>query len=280
MKKQKQKFISDIKSIAKLNSYNSVLVDSVITNAESYIEVYDLWSDAFNRVNKELNLGSINDNELPILLEEKLTGRFKNNKISEKTIIGIAGPGAVGKDTFIKSIGLPCVINTTTRSKRGYEINHVHYHFVNEDEYKKLNDDGKLLLCNEKSGRGWYGIQLSDIENVFADSVMAAVIESPKNLLELSNQLCDKNIHYDFVLVYLLPQAPVLAHLALRLEDRCYKAGDDCSADVIKSTLGQRQVDEFLSLLDIINSDTNCIVLVNDRVERIADRFRILFPRQ
>ncbi|MDQ6774049.1 MAG: guanylate kinase [Candidatus Dormibacteraeota bacterium] len=65
-------------------------------------------------------------------------------------MIVISGPGGVGKDTLIEMLRgrhprLTYAVSYTTRPRRDYERDGVHYSFVGEGEFEQLARDGRLL---------------------------------------------------------------------------------------------------------------------------------------
>lgn len=76
---------------------------------------------------------------VPYSPEKRLTNRIK---------IAIVGKGGCGKnylrDKLLKK-GYRCVISYTTRPKRKTELNHIDYHFVTEEQFDVLIDNGVLL---------------------------------------------------------------------------------------------------------------------------------------
>src|SRR4051812_20966890 len=69
----------------------------------------------------------------------------------------LSGPSGVGKDSVIELIRArsPWVwlsVSVTTRRKRDYEVDGVHYHFVDRDEFEQLAATGELLEWAEFAG--------------------------------------------------------------------------------------------------------------------------------
>jgi guanylate kinase len=69
----------------------------------------------------------------------------------------LSGPSGVGKDSVIELIRVraPWVwlsVSVTTRRKRSYETDHVHYSFVSRTEFERLIDGGQLLEWAEFAG--------------------------------------------------------------------------------------------------------------------------------
>ena len=80
----------------------------------------------------------------------------------------LSGPSGVGKDSVIELIRArsPWVwlsVSVTTRPKRDYETDGVHYHFVNRDEFKRLVDAEQLLEWAEFAGN-LYGTPRAPVE--------------------------------------------------------------------------------------------------------------------
>lgn len=74
----------------------------------------------------------------------------------------LAGPTAVGKGTVSSYIRehYPHVwlsVSATTRPRRPGEIDGVHYHFVSEEEFDRLEREGELLEWAVVHGRHRYG---------------------------------------------------------------------------------------------------------------------------
>ncbi|HEX2912837.1 MAG TPA: guanylate kinase [Chloroflexia bacterium] len=65
-------------------------------------------------------------------------------------LLVISGPSGVGKDVILarmKERGLPFhyAVTATTRPKRDYEIEGVHYYFKTVEEFQQMIDEGELL---------------------------------------------------------------------------------------------------------------------------------------
>jgi guanylate kinase len=69
----------------------------------------------------------------------------------------LSGPSGVGKDSVIETIRAraPWVwlsVSVTTRPIRDYEVNGLHYHFVDRAEFQRLIDAGEFLEWAEFAG--------------------------------------------------------------------------------------------------------------------------------
>ena len=80
------------------------------------------------------------------------------------------------------------VVTTTTRPMRKGEVNGVSYHFVSDDEFFKMKDDGLLAestYYDTVHGRWYYGSQLKDLEN----HENKVIILNPSGIKEITNKV-------------------------------------------------------------------------------------------
>jgi guanylate kinase len=80
----------------------------------------------------------------------------------------LSGPSGVGKDSVIELIRAraPWVwlsVSVTTRPRREYEVDGVHYHFVDRPEFERLIDGGQLLEWADFAGN-LYGTPRGPVE--------------------------------------------------------------------------------------------------------------------
>ncbi len=85
-------------------------------------------------------------------------------------IVVISGPSGVGKTTVVRRLRecspVPLVlsVSATTRPPRADEVDGLHYHFLAEEEFARLRQEGGFLECYEVFGRGyWYGTLRSEV---------------------------------------------------------------------------------------------------------------------
>ena len=93
-------------------------------------------------------------------------------------LVVLAGPTAVGKGTvsaFVRD-HFPEVwlsVSATTRHPRPGEQDGVHYHFVDEAEFARMERDGELLESAVVHGRNHYGTPRRPVEEALAAHRMA-----------------------------------------------------------------------------------------------------------
>ncbi len=93
-------------------------------------------------------------------------------------LVVLAGPTAVGKGTVSAYVRehFPEVwlsVSATTRRPRPGEVDGVHYHFVDEAEFARMERDGELLESAVVHGRNHYGTPRRPVEEALAAHRMA-----------------------------------------------------------------------------------------------------------
>ncbi len=167
----------------------------------------------------------------------------------------ISAPSGTGKSTVAMAVrqrvpGLGYSISHTTRKPRGDERDGVDYHFVDDETFTKMIDEGAFVEW-AKVYDNFYGTSSSGLKDLTAsglDVLMDVDIQGGRNI---------KNRFPDSVLIFLLP--PSLEELERRLRKR----GTDDEA-VIRARME--------SAADDIK---NCVwydyIIVNDKLETAID---------
>jgi len=137
--------------------------------------------------------------------------------ISERPLLIIlSGPSGVGKDAVLnqfKNSQYPIryITTLTTRPKRPNEIDHVDYHFISTEEFRRMKKDGELL----ESARvydNYYGVPKSAVTQALErgeDTIIKVDIQGAKTI---------KTIVPTAVFIFLMP--PSLGALERRLKQR------------------------------------------------------------
>jgi guanylate kinase len=140
-------------------------------------------------------------------------------------LVIVSGPSGVGKDTVIGSLCLiPThpqrlfVVTSTTRPRRDYEVDGVHYNFLSAEEFDRKRDAGGFLEANLVHGH-WYGTP--------RDDVRAALVAGRDVILKIDVQgaAVVKQKVSDALLVFLVP--PSLEDLFSRLQSRATESADE-----------------------------------------------------
>ncbi len=93
--------------------------------------------------------------------------------MSKGAVLIISGPSGCGKSTLTKALleEIPHIyfsISTTTRTKREGEIDGVHYHFVNKDQFLQDINAGVFLEWAEVH-TNYYGTSLKPVQKALAE---------------------------------------------------------------------------------------------------------------
>ncbi|WP_457255509.1 guanylate kinase [Pedococcus sp. P5_B7] len=95
-----------------------------------------------------------------------------------RRLVVLAGPTAVGKGTLSAYVrdNFPEVwlsVSATTRQPRPGEVEGTHYHFVDTDEFARMERDGELLESAIVHGFNHYGTPRGPVEQALRDHRMA-----------------------------------------------------------------------------------------------------------
>lgn len=224
-------------------------------------ELQNRWNEALAEV-----CGVIYENESGDAAEALERASQQNfNRQNKQIVMGVAGPGAAGKGTLSKfilnNLGFSKIVNTTTRAKRENEQDGKDYYFTDDSGFEKSRQLGNFALSLERPGRGLYGITNDEVRNRLQTAENGCLFEeNPQNILRLFNsELFDGlSESVDKVLLYVLPPNPIIETTMSRLQKRLNEESDPnnrvLTSDVFESTLGDRQIDEFLGLKELINN--------------------------
>jgi guanylate kinase len=172
-------------------------------------------------------------------------------------LVVLAGPTAVGKGTVSAYVRehFPDVwlsVSATTRHPRPGEVEGVHYHFVDEGEFARMERDGELLESAVVHGRNHYGTPRRPVDQALRDHRMA--------LLEIDLQGARqvKASMPEVRLVFLAP--PSWEELVRRLTGRATESPD---------VVAQRLEVARSELAAFAEFDTQ---LINSDVDEVADQ--------
>ncbi|HSL97762.1 MAG TPA: guanylate kinase [Candidatus Deferrimicrobiaceae bacterium] len=152
---------------------------------------------------------------------------------AERTVAGapgallviVSGPSGVGKDTVINALrSIPSdpprhfVVTCTTRPRRAYERDGVHYHFLSRAAFLERRGAGELLEANEVHGH-WYGTPRDEVRQALRDGHDVVL------KIDVQGAAVVKQKVSDALLVFLVP--PSLEDLFSRLQARATESADE-----------------------------------------------------
>ena len=176
-------------------------------------------------------------------------------------LIVISGPSGVGKDTIIERLlkmdaNLRYSVSFTTRPKRDYEVDGVHYSFVTKPKFEELIARGELLEWAEYNGF-YYGTSRTRVEKLQRQGLDVIL----KIEVRGAEQVREKRP--DGVFIFIAP--PSMEELLKRREER----GSDTEKDIEERQRLARWEMSFAQYYDYVVTNEDAQVASNDVMEII-----------
>lgn len=182
----------------------------------------------------------------------------------------ISGPSGVGKDSVIQEmrVRLPdfhYAVTATTRARRPGEIDGVHYHFMAQDEFKRLVEQHEFLEHAVVYGN-LYGVPKHRVRSALAagQSVIIKVdVQGARTIREMIPES---------KLIFLAP--PSMAELLHRLRDR---KSDDFDIVIRRLNTATHELTAAWEFDYCVFNEENRLAQTVDRIATIieAERFRV-----
>jgi guanylate kinase len=175
-------------------------------------------------------------------------------------LVIVSGPSGVGKDTVIAALhqrprarDYHYVVTCTTRPRRSYEVDGVHYRFLSDEAFAELRAHGELLEANEVHGN-WYGTPRGQVRDALR-SGRDVILK-----IDVQGAAVVKAKVPDALLIFLVP--PSLEDLFRRLRSRATESADELD-------IRQRN-----AAIELARSSDYDHVVVNEtgQVDRVAER--------
>lgn len=158
-------------------------------------------------------------------------------------LVILSGPSGVGKDSVIDALRAEprvpdyhYVVTCTTRPRRSYEVDGVHYRFLSREAFAALQGAGELLEANEVHGN-WYGTPRADVREALAgghDVILKIDVQGAA----VVKQRVD-----DALLIFLVP--PSLEDLFQRLRSRATESADELDIRQRNAALELARQDDY-----------------------------------
>ena len=188
-------------------------------------------------------------------------------------LVIVSGPSGVGKDTVISSLCLVptqperyFVTTSTTRPRREYEVDGVHYHFLSAEDFEEKRDAGGFLEANLVHGH-WYGTP--------RDEVRAALATGRDAILKIDVQgaAVVKQKVPEALLVFLVP--PSLEDLFSRLQSRATETADELDIRQRNAALELSRADDYDY---VVLNDTGQVAKTAARIDEIIRAEKAAHP--
>jgi guanylate kinase len=188
-------------------------------------------------------------------------------------LVIVSGPSGVGKDTVISSLRtIPTeperyfVVTCTTRPRREYEVDRVHYNFLTEAEFTRKRDGGGFLEANLVHGH-WYGTP--------RDEVRGALVAGRDAILKIDVQgaAVVKQKVPEALLVFLVP--PSLEDLFSRLQARATESADELDIRQRNAALELARQDDYDY---VVPNETGEVARTAARVDEIIRAEKAAHP--
>jgi guanylate kinase len=188
-------------------------------------------------------------------------------------LVIVSGPSGVGKDTVIEALRrrpaaaeYHYVVTCTTRPRRAYEVDGVHYHFVDPDRFQRLRETGGLLEANEVHGH-WYGTPRSEVRRALtggADAILK---------IDVQGAAVVKQKVPEALLVFIVP--PSLEDLFGRLQARATETADELDIRQRDAALELARQDDFDH---VVTNDTGQVERTAKRIDTIIRAEKAAHP--
>ncbi len=176
-------------------------------------------------------------------------------------ILVLSGPSGAGKSSLLnKIIGdlgeCHFSISTTTRSMRDGEVDGVHYHFVDEDEFKNDMEDELFLEYAVVHGN-YYGTSIKPVKEALKAGKLVIFDIDVQGNATIVNRLGDITTS-----VFISP--PTLSELKRRLE---FRSTDTQEVIERRINMAKREI-QRISEYDFL--------IVNDNIEEAAETLKVI----
>jgi guanylate kinase len=187
----------------------------------------------------------------------------------------VSGPSGVGKDTVIEALRRRAVgrdyhyvVTATTRPRRAYETDGVHYRFLSPEIFERLRAEGGFLEANEVHGN-WYGTPRADVREALRagrDVILK---------IDVQGAAAVKQAVPDALLLFLVP--PSLEALFTRLRSRATETADELDVRQRNAALELARQDDYDH---VVVNETGQVDRTAAAIDRLVAETRQAHPRR
>ena len=188
-------------------------------------------------------------------------------------VVIVSGPSGVGKDTVISSLCLVptepqryFVVTCTTRPRREYEVDGVHYHFLSTNEFDRRREAGGFLESNFVHGH-WYGTPRDQVRHALAAG-RDAILK-----IDVQGAAVVKQKVPEALLVFLVP--PSLEDLFSRLQSRATETADELDIRQRNAALELARQDDYDH---VVVNETGEVARTASHIDEIIRAEKVAHP--
>jgi guanylate kinase len=189
-------------------------------------------------------------------------------------VVIISGPSGVGKDTIITAMqqrdpdrrDRHYVITCTTRQRRDYEVDGVHYLFMTPEAFAALREADGLLESAEVHGN-WYGTPKGQVAAAIAsgrDAILKIDVQGARAVRALIPES---------LLIFVVP--PSEEELRARLEARNTETPDALARRMANAV---RELDRKGEYHHLVTNETGQVDRTAEQIEAIIDAEHARYP--
>jgi guanylate kinase len=150
------------------------------------------------------------------------------------TLFILSAPSGAGKDTLLEALrperfGIERIVSYTTRPRRDYEVDGVHYHFVDVPTLRRMDTAGELIECSEYIPGRFYATPRRAVEEALAAGRDVLIKPEVQGAAKVKAQFPGA------VLIFLAPPS------AEEAERRMQGRGSETSADAAERVAAMRR---------------------------------------
>lgn len=178
---------------------------------------------------------------------------------NDKYLVVISGPSGSGKDTIAERLlidnnNMSLSVSYTSRKKRDYEVDGVHYFFTSREKFLEMKEKGLMLETVEYNGN-YYGTPLPELYEKLESKKTVILVIDVKGAMRV------KELFPEALLVFIVP--PSMEELEERLKKRSTETEDD-----LKSRMEIAKHE--MTFMDDYN-----VIMVNDEVDKCKEQLLI-----
>jgi guanylate kinase len=188
-------------------------------------------------------------------------------------LVIISGPSGVGKDTVINALRQRAhdpeyhyIVTCTTRARRDYEVDGVHYQFLSRPEFEQLEHDGEFLEANFVHAN-WYGTPRSQVRDALA-SGRHVILK-----IDVQGAQVVKEKVPDALLIFLVP--PSLEDLFTRLRSRATETADELDVRQRNAAIELARQEDYDY---VVVNETDQVEAVSAEIDRIIAEEHLRHP--